>query len=511
MHMSLSEEFGAPASTRGGVARRSGARVRHLHRPASLSAAILGPPSVVRAARVHALNSFAHACFTVSLAGSLFLSVSFEAARPRIIIYLLFTMAPFAVVAPLLGPLVDRVRGGHRVMITAAMVLRAGICVGLAWQLRDLVVFPLAFSMLSLDKTYSVARNALIPRLVPGDDLVSVNSRLSRLATVSGGLGGAVAAVVLTAASARWVPLLGAVVFLLAGMLALRLPQASAAPAEAAHTELAWRELHGRTILTAQTTMLAVKASTGFFLFLLGVGLKSSGAPTWFFGLVFVANGLGNLGGNSIAPALHRRYAETQMLLIGALSGAAITAVATIAANRAGTILAAFAFGLGSSVATQGFNAAIQRHAPDIDRGRTLAAFDTRFQLAWVVGALAAVGARPELRVGFGVLTVVLAAAGAAQLFRRHQNAAPDVPGHEALAELAVSARRLVELGENRAAVLVVVAAADLLRRTGTPLPLVAQRDLDELRNRAVFKCGREISADGLARAFRAVGWAPDW
>ena len=39
------------------------------------------------------------AFFTVSLAGSLFFNVSFDAARPRILLYLVLTMAPFALVA----------------------------------------------------------------------------------------------------------------------------------------------------------------------------------------------------------------------------------------------------------------------------------------------------------------------------------------------------------------------------------------------------------------------------
>ena len=42
----------------------------------------------------------------VSLAGSLFFNLSIDAARPRIILYLAITMAPFAVVAPLIGPFV---------------------------------------------------------------------------------------------------------------------------------------------------------------------------------------------------------------------------------------------------------------------------------------------------------------------------------------------------------------------------------------------------------------------
>ena len=50
---------------------------------------------------------------TVSLAGTLFFDVGVGAARPKVLLYLLLTMAPFALVAPVLGPFLDRTRGGR--------------------------------------------------------------------------------------------------------------------------------------------------------------------------------------------------------------------------------------------------------------------------------------------------------------------------------------------------------------------------------------------------------------
>ena len=48
---------------------------------------------------------------TVALADSIFFNVGANAARPKVLLYLLFTMLPFAVVAPVLGPFIDRTRG----------------------------------------------------------------------------------------------------------------------------------------------------------------------------------------------------------------------------------------------------------------------------------------------------------------------------------------------------------------------------------------------------------------
>ena len=43
---------------------------------------------------------------TVALANTLFFSVDVHQARSRVALYLIVTMAPFAVVAPVVGPLV---------------------------------------------------------------------------------------------------------------------------------------------------------------------------------------------------------------------------------------------------------------------------------------------------------------------------------------------------------------------------------------------------------------------
>jgi hypothetical protein len=477
---------------------------RYLFRVATV---FFGRPPVASAARVHALHSFANACFTVSLAGSLLLSVSFDAARPRIIAYLLLTMAPFAIVAPLLGPLVDRLPGGHRVMIGATLLLRAMICFALAANLRDLLVFPLAFAMLVLDKTYSVTRNALVPRLVGEAELVPVNSRLARLGTLSAGVGGACAAALFVNASARWASVLGGIVFLVATVAAFQIPRSTAA-SSGDDGDIAWHELHDRPIVAAQSTMLAMKSATGFLLFLLGVGLKRTGAPTWLFGIAFVAHGAGSFGGNSIAPALRRRFREPQMLAGSLAITAVVTAVAAIAANPFGTGLGAFGIGAGAAIAHQAFNSTLQQNARDVDRGRMFAAFDTRFQLAWVLGALVAVIARPDFRVGFAALTVLFLLADGQQALQRALRFAAGRPEQSALAELGRSARRMCELGEYRSAALLVLAGAELLETSDSPPTPEMREHIERLRSLAADRTNR-IEPGDLEPGLRAVGWIP--
>jgi len=67
-----------------------------------------------RLALTHVLMTAGDTLFAVSLAGSLFFSISPTAAKDKVLLYLLLTMGPFAVVAPALGPLIDRSRGARR-------------------------------------------------------------------------------------------------------------------------------------------------------------------------------------------------------------------------------------------------------------------------------------------------------------------------------------------------------------------------------------------------------------
>ena len=103
--------------------------------------------------------------FAVSLAGSLFFSISPHAAQGRVLLYLLLTMAPFAVVAPALGSVVDRSRGARRATVVASAVGRAVMSLLLTSGVHSLLLFPEAFAMLVLSKVYLVTKGALVPEM----------------------------------------------------------------------------------------------------------------------------------------------------------------------------------------------------------------------------------------------------------------------------------------------------------------------------------------------------------
>jgi hypothetical protein len=118
-----------------------------------------------RLALTQVLATAGDTLLTVSLAGTLFFNISPHAAKGKVILYLVLTMAPFAVIAPLLGPVIDRSRGARRAMVVASALGRAVVCVLMARDVHSLLLFPEAFAMLVLSKVYLVTKGAIVPLL----------------------------------------------------------------------------------------------------------------------------------------------------------------------------------------------------------------------------------------------------------------------------------------------------------------------------------------------------------
>lgn len=128
------------------------------------------------------------ALVAIALSGTLFFKVTdVSQARSRIGLYLLLTMAPYALLSPVIGPFLDRRRGYHRLAVVLAAAARAGICVLMAASFRTFALYPLAFGILVLSRAASVGRAALVPALIADRRaLVSANARLAKAAIVTG-------------------------------------------------------------------------------------------------------------------------------------------------------------------------------------------------------------------------------------------------------------------------------------------------------------------------------------
>ena len=379
---------------------------------------------VTRDPRTYALNPFgklaiAHAvavvgdaCLTVSLAGSIFFSQPLGESRTQVLLYLLLTLAPFALIAPIIGPALDRSRAGRRTLLAVGCFGRAAVCFLMVGNLDSLYLFPLAFVALVLSKGHQVAKSALVPEVVPDDELVDANSRLSLIVVAASLAGGLPAAALVAVFSASWALLLATVVFVVAGVLSLQIPGASRT--SSAETPEERQELATPSIVFAGTAMAVLRGGVGFLTFLLAFLLKAAGQPAWFFGVVLVASAVGGFLGVVITPVLRRRLKEETILASSLVVPAVVALFSARDGGRTGAVVIAFAVAVGASAGRIAFDSLLQRDGPEHLRGRAFARFETRFQLAWVAGALVPVALLDVItkRSGFFLLALVLGFGG---------------------------------------------------------------------------------------------------
>lgn len=398
-----------------------------------------------RLSGTHALSVAGDALVTLALAGSLFFSISPSDARGRVALSLVLTIAPFGVVAPLLGPAIDRTPGGRRAMVFIAALGRAIAALMAATVLTSLVLFPVAFVLLVLSKTHAVAKSSLVPTVVAAkEDLVEANSRLSLLAALVSIAAALPGVAVLQLAGAEWVMRLAALVFIGSAVASLRIVQvhpdtdparlpgarsvARARGGAGASRGGSSAEMDHPGIRAAATATGVLRASVGFLTFLVAFALRREGAPAWVFGVVLAASMAGSLLGAVAAPALRRRMIE-EHLLAGSLGLVVLSSLlATQLGGRPAAVVAAGSLGFAASAGKLAFDAVVQRDAPDTAQGRWFARCEAIFQLTWVAGALVPVALSVPSRSGYLLLAGGTAAAAGTYFFGLRESQAPAPP-----------------------------------------------------------------------------------
>ncbi|HEV2361662.1 MAG TPA: MFS transporter [Acidimicrobiales bacterium] len=199
-----------------------------------------------RLAMLQTLISAGSTAVAVGLADSVFFSVSPKEAEAKVLLYLLLTVAPFAVVAPALAPLLDRGRQARRTAMAITAVLSALFCVLMAQNYGTKWLYPEAFGILVLSKLYLVTKAAITPAIAPDDrELASVNAKLAVLAALAGFAISPIAIGFLQLGAA-WVMSLAAIIYVTAIAAAVRLPRLGETTADAK------RRLAGRQRFTTR-------------------------------------------------------------------------------------------------------------------------------------------------------------------------------------------------------------------------------------------------------------------
>jgi len=353
------------------------------------------------------------AVVTVALAGSLFFSINPHAARSKVALSLALTMAPFAVVAPFLGPAIDRSRGGRRLMMVGSAAGRALAALWMAAVIKSLWLFPAALVLLILSKAHAVAKASLVPAAVSApEDFVEANGKLAMLAALVGVAAAAPAAGVLRLLGAKWV-LRMAMVLYSAGTVAAARCRPAHSP-EPPPPEPQGALTGSRGVALAASAMAVLRGVVGFLTFVVAFDFKRSHTPTWWYGLVISASLFGIFVGSALGPALRRLLVE-ERILTGSLCVVTLAGVLVGRfSSRPAMAALGFAVGLGAGCGRLAFDAIVQRDGVAALRGRSFARFEATFQLVWVAAALVPVVVPIPTRVASFLLAISTALAALA-------------------------------------------------------------------------------------------------
>ena len=174
-----------------------------------------------------AVSGAADAFVTVALAGTIFFSTSVDQARGRVVLFLIITMAPFAVLAPFIGPALDRIQQGRRFVLAGTMLTRGLLCYAMSANVANSVtLLPAAFGILVLQKAGGVVKASVTPRLLPAEiTLVTANARSGLISIAASTAAAGLAAGVQVAGGAAWTLRVGTLIYLAAMVIAFRLPE----------------------------------------------------------------------------------------------------------------------------------------------------------------------------------------------------------------------------------------------------------------------------------------------
>ncbi len=403
-----------------------------------------------RLALVHVIMMAGDTLVTVSLAGSLFFSVSPTEAKGKVLAYLLLTIAPFAVVSPLLGPLIDRSANGRRILVALSAGLRALLCWFMSQHLNSLWLFPEAFLVLISSKLYVVTRGALVPEMARTDQFrehaaklgesgwpnhgteqekgfAGFNAQLTLLGTLVGLIAGSVGAGLLKGIGAPSVLIAATLVYAGATVASVRLQRPAKAVRErVASLSQVERDLHALNPLGDKEVAWGLSASAsmrftvGFATFLLAFGLRRVHAGLGWFAFALAISGVGALVGLGIVTRIRSAVPESTLLTIALLATGVGAGVASLSPSLISQTLLAGWLGACAAVVQPSFDAITQRHVAPGAQGRTFARFAVRQQLLWVLGAVIPVAITLGFSTGDRLLAVLMLVSGLVYGLGRH-------------------------------------------------------------------------------------------
>ncbi|RSD19267.1 MFS transporter [Amycolatopsis eburnea] len=395
------------------------------------------------------LNYASDAAMAIALANTLFFAATSGESKGKVALYLLITIAPFALVAPVIGPALDKVQRGRRLAMCASSVGQALMAVVMALHFDDWLLYPAALGMMVLSKSFTVLKAAVTPRVLPSEITLSkTNARLTTFGLVAAGAFGALASgvnAITGSAGALWFT---ALICVAAAVQSMRIPawveatEGEVPTSLSAHpTEKKRRQPLGRHIVVALWGNGSVRVLTGFLMMFAAFAVKAQTEGTGqtpfmqllLLGVIGAAAGAGGFLGNALGSRLH--FGSPDQVIVGCVAGCVLAAlVATILPGLATAAIVGLVGATASALAKISLDAVIQEDLPEESRASAFGRSETVLQLAWCLGGGAGLLLPPTYWIGFLVITIVLAV-GLTQtyLVRRGGSLVPGLGGDRPL------------------------------------------------------------------------------
>ena len=391
------------------------------------------------------LNYASSATMAVGLANTLFFSAATAESKTKVALYLLITVAPFALIAPVIGPALDRIQHGRRLALAVSCLGQGLLSVVMALHFNDWLLYPAALGTMVLSKSFDVLKASITPRVLPSEiTLAKTNARLAVFGLAAGtvfGALGAGAAKLFDSPGALWFT---AVLCVADAVLCLRIPawvestegEVPASLRADAPTKVfkANRQPMGRQVVLGLWGNGTIRLLTGFLMLFPAFVIKSLTEHSAFrqlllLGLIGAAAGIGNFAGNAIGARL--QFGKPDQVIVASLSAALGGAVlAAILPGISTAAIAALLAATASGLAKISLDATIQNDLPEASRASAFGRSETILQLAWVFGGALGVLLPNEFWLGF-LVAALLMSAGLAQtmLIRKGRTLIPKVLG----------------------------------------------------------------------------------
>ncbi|WP_410655599.1 MFS transporter [Amycolatopsis sp. lyj-112] len=397
------------------------------------------------------LNYASDAAMAIALANTLFFAATSGESKGKVALYLLITIAPFALVAPVIGPALDKIQRGRRLAMCVSSAGQALMAIVMALHFDDWLLYPAALGMMVLSKSFTVLKAAMTPRVLPPEITLSkTNARLTVFGLVAAGVFGALASGfngIWGSQGALWFTM---VICVAAAVQSMRIPSwvektEGEVPASlSAHPERRvkkQRQPMGRQIVVSLWGNGTVRVLTGFLMMFSAFAVKAqaegSGQSPFdqllLLGIIGAAAGAGGFLGNALGSRLHFGKPDQVILAcVGACLG--ISVIATVAAGLATAAIVALVGATASALAKISLDAVIQEDLPEESRASAFGRSETVLQMCWCFGGAVGLLLPPTYWIGFLVLSILLSV-GFTQTFmvRRGTSLIPGLGGDRPL------------------------------------------------------------------------------